>query len=321
MLAFGLSRHAALLAFLLIFFLVFCAHWAQAQDGSIECPTVNCDCQSITVKAWVEGCKEREQFIKHACKINHGVPRHYCGLHGPQAKPLAIETQLPAVPPISEELLLRHQQQLDLIIPAIFRHLDAIREQEQKGNIYEAVYRQRVLSHTIEHMLTLQVRTAEGVRKTQGQDIAKTLWRQHIDSLENLAHRLDSYGEEVWVKVQNTMQPKQRQAYRVLAMHLFKNASQVADHQAMAEEAANHYLGAANAWLFSARLTQRVLSKEFASTNNAGRIKDYTEKSIARWNRASHYWGKAITQEDASGPLLKVDVQTRVETIDAGIGK
>ena len=290
-LAFGLSRNLFFFTVFLMFSVMLGAHLAHANDDSIQCPAVDCDCQAISIKAWIDSCREREQFIKQACKMNHGIPRHYCGLHGPQAKPLAIETQLPEVPPISEELLQRHQQQLDLITPAIFRHINAIRQQEQKGNLYEAVYRQRVLSHTIEHMLTLQIRTAEGERKRLGGIAANALWRNHMERINGLAQRLDAYGEDIWVKVQNTTKPEYRQAYRVLAMHLFKNASQIADHQAMAEEAISHHARAANAWLFSAQLTQRVLSKELASTNNAARVRDYTEKSIARWNRASYHWG------------------------------
>ena len=54
------------------------------------CPTVDCDCESISGSSWVQKCYEVEQHILNECAENGGAPQSYCGIHGPAAVPVAL---------------------------------------------------------------------------------------------------------------------------------------------------------------------------------------------------------------------------------------
>lgn len=272
-----------------------------------QCPAINCDCDAFATSEWVERCVAAEKLIKQTCVENNGVPLHYCGLHGPKAAPLAINTQFPSVPPTSEETLRLYKRQIVMIIWSMTGDLDHVQQREEQGNFGEAVQILRLLDRNIDRLFTIQVQAAEGERQRVGSREAEDLWQEYRDELAVFVQQFEKYGDLLWQKMEVANEKSVQKAYRVLAMKIYRTGSKLAEHIAIAEQSRNASRSAARAWQYAASLAQETLQKEIATTNSPKRVSYYRSISAARWNRASYYWGRAQMAERAAESATKAE--------------
>ncbi len=268
------------------------------------CPLVNCNCDAISLPAWQKKCTNAEQSIKATCVANGDTPQQYCGLQGPAASPVALSTINKEVSATTLKTLRQHKRQVVMLLWSVNDDLDNVRYREERQFFGDALQVHKLLNQNIKRLYTTQRNAAEGERLRKGDAEAESLWRDYRAEIVDVVAQFEAYGEVLWVKYGNAQTPKEKKAYRLLAMRVLRSASQLSEHLAFAYVGEGDVKASALAWQQSARLAQNLLTKEQSSTAKHKHIAYYRYKAAGRWNRASYYWMEANEQ-----PLVEEAVQ------------
>ena len=275
-----------------------------------QCPAIACDCQAISSATWQQKCFEAEQKIKAICAENGGKPTQYCGLQGPDASPVAILSPRPSVPPTTLQTLAQHNRQVVMLLWSVKDDLDNVGYREERAFYGDALQVHKLLDQNIERLYLTQYKAAEGERQRKGDTEAQALWREYRLEVADVLQAFEAYGEILWEKYSSAESDKGQKAYRLLAMRIWRSASQLSEQVASAYAEEGNTKEAAAAWQRSARLAQNLATKEQQAEANPKHLAYYRYQSAGRWNRASYYWMESKNEAQAA---------TSVEAAEAAV--
>lgn len=268
--------------------LPFISFAASANDASKSCPLVDCDCESISDAHWRSVCKVREAKVIDDCLANQGLPKSFCGLHGPQGSPVAtsIQPDKKAVAvenndvAITTKLIATQNWSLD-------DSFAVLKTRERAKQYGDAVQVAGLLERDIERLYQLQ-RQANALYKQLGQDKERNqALAGFAQSVELRAQALRSYSGELWQQAETTEVERERKAYRALAFKIARLAGTVYEYTADLRGLAGEPATAASAWQTAAELAQSLGKWERSTENKPQHLTFYQAQAAARWHRAT----------------------------------
>lgn len=268
------------------------------------CPKVNCDCGALDTLKWQEACAAAEKLAIAACVANGGEPARYCSLHGPDATPVALSTEIPAVAPDSLKNARVYKRQAVMLLWSVNDDLANIRSREEKGAFGEALQVHKLLESNVDRLFAQQYRAAESELSRDNVAAATEIWQDYRDEITDTLAEFEAYSDVLWDSYKRAEEgSREQKAYRLLAMRMLRTASKVAEHVALARVGENMTKEAALAWQQAAYLGQKLIERELASNANPQHLAFYQNQAAARWNRASFYWASAKNEQRAEQAL------------------
>lgn len=281
-----------------IVFGFFCCNLAQGVAAADSCPAVACDCTGLPSEAWRQECQKIEVELKASCIANQQVPKGFCGLHGPDARPLPLATQLNPVDLISlaPEIAVL-EKQLSTAHWSLEDDLASLQKQLDAGNWSSLQAVAKLFdTHTDAAFVLLRQISASWLqlnRPGQAEDVAVSFAKKSRRLTENS----QKLATAIW-QMAKSAQGEDIRLRQSLAQRVLRTAGKLQEHQAFAL-AIRDQNAAARAWQDAARIAEQQVQLEMAGAQKIEYIAFYRQQASARWNRASLYWALAKNDNKA----------------------
>ncbi len=265
------------------------AYSASAQSQDL-CPKVACDCAALPSVAWVKECLVVEAQLKTACALNNREPKGYCGLHGPQGKPvpLAVDPNIPA-PLITEPK--RLAEQLATALWSLEDDAKSLEAALGQAAWPKAQSITRLMDQHLDDAFALQQQLAKQLSAGKAQDTAEQL----IESYARLVPVLQRHSNGLNQPQSDLALRKSQQA---LSQRLQRVLGKAFEQQSLAAAGAGLTAEAAKYMTQAARLSESLVRQEQSAGNNLQHVHYYQQQGSARWYRASLYW--ALDRDEAN---------------------
>jgi hypothetical protein len=269
-------------------FLSFFSFGATA-GTSKSCPLVDCDCGAIADAHWRNLCETREAKVIEGCLENQGLPKSFCGLHGPQGFPVATSLQ-----PDKRSLIVENE---DIAVTAklistqnwsLDDSFAVLKTRERAKQFGDAVQLAGLLERDIERLYQLQRQADAGYKKLGQEKERVQALAAYVQSVEQRAQALRSYSGQLWQQADASDVERERKAYRMLAFKIARLAGTVYEYTADLSGLAGDTVAAASAWQSAAELAQSLERWERSSENKAQHLTFYQAQAAARWHRATY---------------------------------
>ncbi len=260
---------------------------AQSQ----ECPTVNCDCRALVKSGWVELCLKSEQVVKNACIANGGKPNKYCGLHGPSASPVALQSVFPAYElERDSDLLDGMKRRVVIMLWSVRNDMDIVKEKLEEKSYKEAFQILTLIEANIDRVFKTQ-RQLTGSWDAYGEDKkVRDAWRGYAEELGEIVMLFDEYSSILWSRYQNASDDAEKKATRILSFRFMRAVGELIEQEAFAIGELRRNSTSAKRWRAAALNAEQLEQREKLTTNNIKRAMYYRYQAAARWNRASYHW-------------------------------
>lgn len=262
--------------------------FAASAADSKSCPLVDCDCEAISDPQWRSVCETREARVVEDCLANQGLPKSFCGLHGPQGFPVATSIQ-----PDKKSVVVENND-IAITIKLIATQnwslddsFNVLKARERAKQYGDAVQVASLLERDIERLYQLQ-RQADAIYKRLGQE------KERTEALSDFAHSIDqraqalrTYSGELWQKAEISEADRERKAYRALAFKVARLAGAVFEYTADLRHLAGAVAASANSWQAAAELAQTLERWERSTESKSQHLTFYQAQAAARWHRAT----------------------------------
>lgn len=262
---------------------------ASAAGSSQSCPLVDCDCEAISDIRWRNVCESREVKVIEDCLSNQGLPKSFCGLHGPQGFPVATSIQPDSKSVVVEsddltttaKLIATQNWSLD-------ESFTVLKSRERAKQYGDAIQLVGLLERDIERLYQLH-RQVDATYKQLGQNKeGSQALTAHTQSLELRAQALRSYSGELWQQAEVSGVERERKAYRALAFKIARLAGTVYEYTADLAGLMGDSVASAGAWQSAAELAQSLEKWERSTENKSQHLMFYQAQAAARWHRATY---------------------------------
>lgn len=270
--------------------------WVAA-EGS-QCAQINCDCSAITSEKWQSICSSQEKAVVRECQANGGKPQSYCGLHGPEAFPVAISLKkMPASGVLPDADVSALEKQIKTQVWSLNDSFKVVQAKETSGNFGDAIQLLGLYERDVDRLYELQHQSINSLlqqkKNSAARDLAETF---ALDTVAN-AKTLEAYSQNLWDRVAVSDVDKAGKAYKVMSLKLARLAASVYEQGADILGFAGLNEQAALTWQLAANIAKKLISLEASTDNKARHIEFYQEQASARLNRATYYWLKTDNTE------------------------
>jgi hypothetical protein len=219
---------------------------------------------------------------------NQGLPKSFCGLHGPQGFPVATSIQ-----PDKKSVVVENDD-IAITIKLIATQnwslddsINVLKTRERAKQYGDAVQVASLIERDIERLYQLQ-RQADVIYKRLGQEKERTeALNDFAHSIDQRAQALRTYSGELWQKAEMTEVERERKAYRALAFKVARLAGTVFEYTADLRHLAGASAVSANSWQAAAELAQTLERWERSTEGKAQHLTFYQAQAAARWHRAT----------------------------------
>ena len=256
-----------------------------------ECPAVNCDCRALVKSDWVELCLKSEQVVKNACIANGGKPNKYCGLHGPSASPIALQSVFPPYElERDSDLLDGMKRRVVIMLWSVRNDMDIVKEKLEEQSYKEAFQILTLIEANIDRVFKTQ-RQLTGSWGAYGEDKkVRDAWRGYAEELDEIVVLFDEYSAVLWNRYQDASDDAEKKATRILSFRVMRAVGELIEQEAFAIGALKRNSTSAKRWRAAALNAEQLEQREKLTTNNIKRAMYYRYQAAARWNRASYHW-------------------------------
>jgi hypothetical protein len=279
----------------LIYTLLGLLLWANAfsasaeESASAQCPAVNCDCAVIDEPKLRELCLVREAQVVSDCVANQGKPKTFCGLHGPNAFPLAIS--LHTTPVVGGTQDLETVRQLVTTQSwSLEESYKALNNREKALQFGDAIQVLSLLERDSERLHGLHKQVLAGLQSAQRANEAVESGAAYAVNTLVWAKQLRAYGDQLWQIAQAAEGERNVKAYRALALKSTRLAAEVYEFGADLYVQVGKNQESALAWQAAAEIAQSLVAWERAGDNNPQHVEFYKAQAAARWYRATYLW-------------------------------
>lgn len=255
-----------------------------------QCPAVNCDCSAFPEGTWRARCELGETEVKASCVRNKGMPNQFCGLHGPEATPLALQLKLDAAYALKDELAVKAaKRQLIIIHWSIRDDFATVQEKIAQKDFASASQVIKLLNTNIDRVFENQRRITVTLTEIKSERAAKSEWKSFTKQMARTRKDIEKYSESLWRSFENAAEPQSRADYRRMGLRVLNVAGKVSEMLAYAYGEAGIHGKAAKIWRESAQISKGFAAK-MSDKPKKEHIEYYKHQSAARWNRASYHW-------------------------------
>lgn len=280
----------------LIYTLVGLLAWTAASPTSAEaantqCPAVNCDCGAIGDIKLRELCVASEAQVISECVANQGKPKTFCGLHGPNASPVAVSLQHKDV---SANVDAREVETVRQLITtqnwSLEESFKALNNREKSQQFGDAIQVLSLLERDSERLHGLHKQVLSSLQ--DGERISEATEQGTVFASNTLAwaRQLREYGEQLWQSAQSAEAERNVKAYRALALKSTRLAAEIFEFGADLYFHVGKTQESALAWQAAAEVAQSLIAWERAGDNKAQHVEFYQAQAAARWHRATYLW-------------------------------
>ena len=277
---------------LAVFVILFSIN-AQSEQSSTKqfCSNINCDCSALAGEYWNEICLQQEQLIKEGClnKQNQG----FCGIHGENAKPIALDIANLAKAPSNRFDYQNAYSLLAKKFTFIKKEAEDIHDDVQLANYYRAKQRLTHLDQELDNLFSISLSIQDLNLKDKK---SKSLWRDIAKSKTHTAEKLYgmstkfvgmiNLGKKTFNITDITYTSKR------LAGYAFEQA-------AYAYGKSGDNKKAAKLWRRAAQTSKDLISKNNTLFKSDQEKRFVMAQAAARLHRASYHWLLSQNQEEA----------------------
>lgn len=264
---------------------------AAAEPAAAQCPAVNCDCAAIADGELRGLCAAREAQVIGDCVANQGKPKTFCGVHGPDAFPVAVSLQAQAAPVAADaqdvetihQLITTQSWSLDESFKALVKREKA----QQFGDAIQVL---NLLERDSERLHGLQKQVVLNLRSVQRANDAVEQGTGFANGAHAWAKQLRDYSEQLWRGAASTQDERTIKAYRAIALKSARLAAEVYEFGGDLYMQAGRKQESALAWQAAAEVAQSLIAWEHAGDNKRQHIEFYQAQAAARWHRATYLW-------------------------------
>jgi len=277
---------------------------ALAEQGSAQCPAVNCDCGAIADIKLKELCSSREAQVVSECAANQGKPKTFCGLHGPNASPVAISLQRQ---PASAVVDVRDVETVRQLITtqswSLEESFKALNSREKSQQFGDAVQVLNLLERDSERLYSLHKQVLTSLHSAQRGSEAAEQGTVFATNTLAWARQLRAYGDQLWQKTQSADGERTIKAYRALALKSARLAAEIFEFGGDLYLNTGKTQESALAWQSAAEVAQSLIAWERAGDNKAQHVEFYQAQAAARWHRATFLWLESNNKEAIASTL------------------
>ncbi len=293
-----------------------------------QCPAINCDCTSLSNASWANACTEHEKRIKKACVANANVPKDYCALHGPSAKPLALALSLA---PLAKNAgvakdgvtdVAKVDEKIAAVYWAIYADTDEAKEAFDEGRFARTMQIFKLVDTNIAQLFNLQRQAAVLLQNDGNAEALPKAWRKYGEDSNDYAKKIRKFGVEIADKIDDATSAKEKKIYSVLSQMALRMAGEGYEHAAYALGMAGAHKASAKSWQAAAGISERLIAINQAAGVKESGVKFTKLQVAARLHRASYHWLLDEDRGDAIKQLEKAQAfvdQATVENIAAVI--
>lgn len=275
--------------------------FASYSAYSEQCPAINCDCSSLSTESWATACSAHEKRIKKACSANANVPKDYCALHGPAAKPLALALSLRPLDKSGGDSVEKVDEKIAAVYWAIYADTDEAREAFDEGRYARSMQIFKLVDTNIAQLFNLQ-RQAEVFLKSDGSaEALKKAWRKYGEDSNDYAKKINTLGVDIADKIAAATSAKEKKIYSVLSQMALRMAGEGYEHAGYALGLAGRHKGSAKSWQAAADISERLIAINQAEGVKEAGVKYTKLQAATRLHRASYHW---LLNED-HGDVIK----------------
>lgn len=283
---------------------------AALYAGSVQagqCVKVDCDCSSIGDENWRQVCQRQESEVRDSCVASGGVLKSYCGLHGPNAFPVAISLKTTGFADQSPDIDVRAlEKQIKTQTWSLQDSLATLKKKEDSQKFGEAIQLLGLFERDIDRLYSLQKQKLVLQQKNDRSKVARSDAQDYSEQQIDKAEELSSYSEQLWQKAGSASDKKSQKAYSVLSFKLTRLVASIYEQSADLLAITDQYERAAQTWQKASTVANQLMEMEIATENKARHVQFYQAQATARLNRATFYWLKT------DGHLEQVQKNTRL---------
>lgn len=244
------------------------------------CEAVNCDCIAISEGKWRDVCVARERQVVDSC---NGWRTIYCGLHGPNASPVATFIQGKDRPDLEPKVKFKSLvNRVDIQTWSLQDDFEALKQQEGVLNPSQLLKVLGVLEQSAKELFTLQQKVVLGYFKAGREKAGIKNALSFASSAEKIAFDLETYGNQLWSNKRKKPNENEMQLILSVAREGVVAHERVATLYSHAKE----YERSATVWESVSDDAQKVLAWEGVTRKRVKDIQFYREQRFAHLNRA-----------------------------------
>lgn len=261
---------------------------AYAQDN---CPAVNCDCASLPSEVWQQSCARHETAIKKACADNKGVATDFCAIHGLNATPLPLLTDLTGVEVVSEAEISSLNNKVAAMYWSLHADLDLAGEAIKAKKYGRGQEVLKLMDDNIENLFRVQRQVTTSFIAYEEEGDAENAWEDYSEDSLKMARDIDKFGTKLLKQYDEAQEDKPKRAYGILAVKALRMAGKAYEHAAYAYVQDRQHDDAAKIWKRASEISKIILDHKIATNAEQAHIDYYRYQTATRLHRASlHQW-------------------------------
>ncbi len=273
---------------------------ASSAFAAAQCPAINCDCDSLTDQRWVQACKSHETRIKKSCAENSNVPKDYCAVHGPAARPLPLASELREVKANEKLDIAAAEEKVKESLWALKADLQEGVEAYDKKSFQRSVQILQLVDENLESTFYQQRAVAAFYKAASDSKKLKDRWEDYVDGSEEMLEKLDAFGNRLAKGIDTAENAKMMKINSVLAQKVLRMTGKAYEQIAYAHGQAGDHRKSAKVWKKSSEVAVKLSEVEKVAGVKESSVK-YTEfMAASRLHRASYHW---MLGDDASKSL------------------
>lgn len=302
----------------LILILSFSASGAFA---AAQCPAINCDCDSLTDQRWVQACKSHETRIKDACVANSNVPKDYCAVHGPAAKPLPLASDLREVKANQKLDVAAAEEKVKESLWALKADFQEGVEAYDKNSFQRSVQILQLVDENLDSTFYQQRALAAFYKAGADEKKLNARWKAYATSSEEVLEKLEAFGTRLTKSIDTAENAKMMKINSVLAQKVLRMTGKSYEQVAYAYGQANDHRKAAKVWKQSSDVAIQLSQLEKVSGVKETSIKFTEFMAASRLHRASYHWmlgddpSKSVDELKSSQQYVDRAVQKNIEQL------
>lgn len=221
---------------------------------------------------------------------NNNVPREYCSLHGPAAKPLPLAISTEDVGVVDRAGIASAQQQVSNLLKAMEGDISLLRNKVSSLWFADSIEILKKIDGNMDTLYATQRQIDASWKVFQEVDEAKDSWSDFAKGTEPLAEIWREYGSQLWEMYEQEASPQAKTAYKVIAFRVMRLSGKSYEMAAVGNGRAGKFRKSAKLWTQAAQESQVVMERKFSSGAKTSHVAFYRYQASSRLNRASYYW-------------------------------
>lgn len=257
---------------------------------AVQCPAINCDCDSLSDERWVSACKSHETQIKKSCVANSNVPKDYCAVHGPAAKPLPLAIDFSEVKADKKLDVTSAESQVKESLWALKADLQEGIEAYDKKSFQRSVQILQLVDENLDKTFAKQRSISAHYKEAGDAKKLNARWKSYADGSEEFLEKIEAFGDRLAKGIDSAENAKMMKINSVLAQKVLRMTGKTYEQIGYAYGQSDRHRKAAKVWKQGSEVAVRLSEIEKVAGAKSTSIKFTEFMAASRLHRASYHW-------------------------------